>query len=348
MISSTRAARALVSALAALFVIAPVGAAAPDPNTVSMKLRKDVTVQGITQHLQALQNIATANGGTRASGTPGFAASRDYVVRSPRGGRPRRRRPAVRLRLLPRDRPVVVLAHVRRPGHDVHRRRGLQRHGLLGQRHRRGHRAGRRRELRRSERHHLRLRGRRLRHLRRGQHRAAAARHVPVRRQGRQRPGGGRGRRDRRQPGQRRPRPHRPLRGHARRARADPGDQRELRRSARSCRRPARPCRSRRRRSPRRGRRGTCSPSWRRRTPRRPARRSSSARTWTRSSRARASTTTARARRANLEIAEEMAEDKAPANPVRFAFWGAEEAGLLGSEHYVASLSAGRASRRSG
>jgi Zn-dependent M28 family amino/carboxypeptidase len=41
-----------------------------------------------------------------------------------------------------------------------------------------------------------------------------------------------------------------------------------------------------------------------------------------------------------LEIAEEMAAAKAPANPVRFAFWGAEESGLLGSEHYVASLSA--------
>ena len=41
-----------------------------------------------------------------------------------------------------------------------------------------------------------------------------------------------------------------------------------------------------------------------------------------------------------LEIAEEMSELKKPANPVRFAFWGAEESGLLGSEHYVASLSA--------
>jgi YD repeat-containing protein len=40
-----------------------------------------------------------------------------------------------------------------------------------------------------------------------------------------------------------------------------------------------------------------------------------------------------------LEIAEEMADSKAPANRVRFAFWGAEESGLLGSAHYVASLS---------
>jgi Zn-dependent M28 family amino/carboxypeptidase len=41
-----------------------------------------------------------------------------------------------------------------------------------------------------------------------------------------------------------------------------------------------------------------------------------------------------------LEIAEEMAELKAkPRQKVRFAFWGAEESGLLGSAHYVESLS---------
>ena len=41
-----------------------------------------------------------------------------------------------------------------------------------------------------------------------------------------------------------------------------------------------------------------------------------------------------------LEIAEEMAELKIkPRQKVRFAFWGAEEANLLGSEHYVNTLS---------
>jgi len=40
-----------------------------------------------------------------------------------------------------------------------------------------------------------------------------------------------------------------------------------------------------------------------------------------------------------LEIAEEMAELKiAPRNKVRFAFWGAEESGLIGSEYYVSQL----------
>jgi hypothetical protein len=41
-----------------------------------------------------------------------------------------------------------------------------------------------------------------------------------------------------------------------------------------------------------------------------------------------------------LEIAESMAKMKAkPRQMVQFAFWGAEEGGLLGSEHYVESLS---------
>ncbi|MEU1277055.1 M28 family metallopeptidase [Streptomyces sp. NPDC005805] len=41
-----------------------------------------------------------------------------------------------------------------------------------------------------------------------------------------------------------------------------------------------------------------------------------------------------------LEVAEELAKkEKSPANKVRFAWWSAEENGLLGSEHYVANLS---------
>ncbi|MGW1491245.1 M28 family metallopeptidase [Streptomyces sp. NPDC002402] len=41
-----------------------------------------------------------------------------------------------------------------------------------------------------------------------------------------------------------------------------------------------------------------------------------------------------------LEVAEELAKaEKRPANKVRFAWWSAEEVGLLGSEHYVANLS---------
>jgi Zn-dependent M28 family amino/carboxypeptidase len=44
---------------------------------------------------------------------------------------------------------------------------------------------------------------------------------------------------------------------------------------------------------------------------------------------------------ANLEVALQMAElGITPRNKVRFAFWGAEEFGLLGSEYYVSQLSA--------
>lgn len=44
-----------------------------------------------------------------------------------------------------------------------------------------------------------------------------------------------------------------------------------------------------------------------------------------------------------LEIAEQMAQlEEQPRNQVRFAFWGAEEQGLLGSRHYVNELGAGR------
>ena len=44
-----------------------------------------------------------------------------------------------------------------------------------------------------------------------------------------------------------------------------------------------------------------------------------------------------------LEIAQQMAQlEEQPRNRVRFAFWGAEEHGLLGSRHYVRELDAGQ------
>jgi Zn-dependent M28 family amino/carboxypeptidase len=49
-----------------------------DVNT--RKLREAVTVNGILQHERALQRIANNNDGTRASGTPGYDASVDYVA----------------------------------------------------------------------------------------------------------------------------------------------------------------------------------------------------------------------------------------------------------------------------
>ena len=49
-------------------------------NNSSKKLRTAVTVEKVVGHLTALDAIAEANGGTRASGTEGYSASVDYIV----------------------------------------------------------------------------------------------------------------------------------------------------------------------------------------------------------------------------------------------------------------------------
>jgi Zn-dependent M28 family amino/carboxypeptidase len=74
-----RSIRAVLAAAILAFALAP-PAVAKKPNKVSEDLREAVTVGGVRAHQQALQNIATMNGGTRASGTPGYAASVNYVV----------------------------------------------------------------------------------------------------------------------------------------------------------------------------------------------------------------------------------------------------------------------------
>jgi Zn-dependent M28 family amino/carboxypeptidase len=51
----------------------------PDPIETS-ELREQVRVDAILKHLRRLQQIADANGGTRASGTPGYDASVAYVI----------------------------------------------------------------------------------------------------------------------------------------------------------------------------------------------------------------------------------------------------------------------------
>lgn len=60
-------------------VWSPTASAAPNNNNAK-KLLDAVTPAGVMQHEQAFQGIADANGGTRASGTPGYEASVDYVV----------------------------------------------------------------------------------------------------------------------------------------------------------------------------------------------------------------------------------------------------------------------------
>ncbi len=54
-------------------------AVAKPPDVDSTKLRAAVTVDGIVEHQQALQDIADDNGGTRHTKTPGFPASVEYV-----------------------------------------------------------------------------------------------------------------------------------------------------------------------------------------------------------------------------------------------------------------------------
>jgi Zn-dependent M28 family amino/carboxypeptidase len=74
----------LVAVLAVCVAIAPAATSAGDPKPPgggdAAKLRKALTLKGMLRHEQALQRIAEANGGTRVSGTPGYDQSVDYVV----------------------------------------------------------------------------------------------------------------------------------------------------------------------------------------------------------------------------------------------------------------------------
>jgi hypothetical protein len=49
-------------------------------NNTHAKLLQCVTVEGVREHQAAFQEIADANGGTRASGTPGYDESAFYVA----------------------------------------------------------------------------------------------------------------------------------------------------------------------------------------------------------------------------------------------------------------------------
>ena len=69
----------IVAIFAASMTVAGVADAAPR-DASSEKLRKAVTLSGLTDHLEAFQAIADANDGTRATGTPGYDASVDYVA----------------------------------------------------------------------------------------------------------------------------------------------------------------------------------------------------------------------------------------------------------------------------
>ncbi|MCP2244945.1 M28 family peptidase [Lentzea aerocolonigenes] len=71
---------ALFSALALVLPLAVTGPALADPtNNTPAKLTKAVTLNGVLRHLDALQSISNTHG-DRAAGRPGYQASVDYVV----------------------------------------------------------------------------------------------------------------------------------------------------------------------------------------------------------------------------------------------------------------------------
>ena len=74
---------------AALLLIALVaGCSSPRPARpvtapdLSRELAEKVTAERMFTHLHALQDIANANKGSRADGTPGYDASVDYVAKA--------------------------------------------------------------------------------------------------------------------------------------------------------------------------------------------------------------------------------------------------------------------------
>ncbi len=72
------AAAALAAAGLALTTVAAGPASADNPNN-SSKMTKAVTVDGVMRHLEAFQKIADAKDGNRGAGTPGHEASGAYV-----------------------------------------------------------------------------------------------------------------------------------------------------------------------------------------------------------------------------------------------------------------------------
>ena len=88
----------------------PPVAEAPAPPTPA-GLAAKVTMDGMKKHLQALADIATANKGNRADGTPGFTASVDYVVKTLRDRGFTVDTPEVsRLNILDPGQPAVTVA----------------------------------------------------------------------------------------------------------------------------------------------------------------------------------------------------------------------------------------------
>lgn len=75
----------IVTMFMGVFAYAPAAMAGPEAcdtrvNNNHQKLLECVTLEGVREHQAAFQAIADANGGIRAAGTPGYDASVEYVV----------------------------------------------------------------------------------------------------------------------------------------------------------------------------------------------------------------------------------------------------------------------------
>jgi Zn-dependent M28 family amino/carboxypeptidase len=77
MLQPRRLRHAAMLAVGASLAFTSTAYAVDEVNT--QRLRDGVTINGMLAHERAFQFIANANGGTRASGTPGYDASADYV-----------------------------------------------------------------------------------------------------------------------------------------------------------------------------------------------------------------------------------------------------------------------------
>lgn len=84
-----RRAATTTAVLASSMLLAMPAQAAPTFGADSARsiedIARDVRLENLNKHLQALQSIADANGGNRYQGTAGYTASRDYVVDQLRG-----------------------------------------------------------------------------------------------------------------------------------------------------------------------------------------------------------------------------------------------------------------------
>ena len=70
----------IICALAMATTIAGIGVAPAQDQVNTSRLRRAVSASGILQHLQELQEIADDNGGTRVAGSRGYKESVDYVA----------------------------------------------------------------------------------------------------------------------------------------------------------------------------------------------------------------------------------------------------------------------------